>query len=240
LQQKKYRTVFNRFVVEGEKMVVESIRQNTYPLKALFVLDNIAELPNVPDECKVYRVSAKELQRISHFKTAGYGVAELEIPENGGAAGWHAVDLILYLDGIRDPGNLGTILRTADWFGIKQVICSPDCVEIYNPKVIQSTMGAVFRVQTITMDYDTLVEFAHKQAIPMYGAFLTGQDVFRSELKKPAVLAIGSESHGISSALTQKIDEMLYIPGYSKGVGSESLNAAVAAGIMCAQFRAQR
>jgi TrmH family RNA methyltransferase len=148
-------------------------------------------------------------------------------------------DLILVLDGIRDPGNLGTILRTADWFGYRNVICSPDCVELYNPKVVQATMGSLTRVK---VGYQDLISLLNKNKnVPVYGALLEGANLYKSSLQSKGYLMIGNESHGISPTLKPFITHPVSIPSSpaSPNEKAESLNASVAAAIFCAEFRRQ-
>mgnify|MGYP003871827113 FL=1 len=143
--------------------------------------------------------------------------------------------ITLYLDDIRDPGNLGTIIRIADWFGIKQVICSPNCTELYNPKTIQATMGAVLRVNVTTLTFEELLP--HLKAIPIYGAVLNGDNIYTTQLKNGLVI-IGNEANGISHEIQKHITHPITIPAANSN-GSESLNAANACAIICSEFHRQ-
>jgi TrmH family RNA methyltransferase len=144
----------------------------------------------------------------------------------------------LILDGIQDPVNLGTIVRTADWFGISNVFCSKDCADIYNPKSVQSTMGALARVQVHYLDLAALLKEAKDQKIPVYGTFMEGENLFKTELVQNALVVMGSEGKGISIELLHFLTKRISIPGYpaEKSV-LESLNVAVSAAIVCAEFR---
>ena len=141
----------------------------------------------------------------------------------------------LYLDDIRDPGNLGTIIRIADWFGIRHLICSPNSTEVYNPKTLQASMGAILRVNVVTLAFDQLLP--HLQNIPVYGAVLEGDIIYTSKLK-PGVIIIGNEANGISSEVMKHITNCITIPAANSN-GSESLNAANACAIICSEFHRQ-
>jgi TrmH family RNA methyltransferase len=141
----------------------------------------------------------------------------------------------LYLDNIRDPGNLGTIIRIADWFGIRHVICSPNCTELYNPKTLQASMGAVLRVNVITLNFEALLPKIHD--LPIYGALLSGKNMYTTELKNGLII-IGNEANGISDDVLKHITHPITIPAATNN-GSESLNAANACAIICAEFHRQ-
>ena len=153
--------------------------------------------------------------------------------------------LFLALDTIRDPGNLGTILRIADWFGIKAVFAAPDTVDLFNPKVVQSTMGAIFRVKMHYVDLPSLAKIVLDAGGKLYGTFLDGKNIYQRELSNgeeaPSVIVIGNESNGISDAMAELVSDRLYIPPYpADDPGSESLNAAIATSITVAEFRRRK
>ncbi|HRZ77140.1 MAG TPA: RNA methyltransferase, partial [Bacteroidales bacterium] len=143
----------------------------------------------------------------------------------------------LYLDGIRDPGNLGTILRVADWFGIPEVILAPDCVDLFNPKVVQASMGSIARVRVRVMDYDALSRFSPKR--PLIGTAMDGMDLYSTAIPPEAIVVIGNESHGIRDGLMPLLQRSLRIPPHAEADRpmAESLNAAIAAAIICAEWR---
>ncbi len=177
-------------------------------------------------------VSEKELNRISGLKTANKVLAIVQTPERK-ITDKDFGKILLVLDGISDPGNLGTIIRTADWFGIVNVLCSTDCVELYNPKVVQATMGSLFRVNVF---YDDLLEVIldFGKNIPVIGTMLDGENIYNLSLPDNAMIVIGSEAHGIRPEIQQMLTQQITIP--SKNTGTESLNAAVATGIVCSEF----
>jgi TrmH family RNA methyltransferase len=140
-------------------------------------------------------------------------------------------ELILVLDQVGDPGNLGTIIRVADWYGIKQIICSPDCADFYNPKVIAATMGSFARVK---ISHTNLIEYLSQQTKPVYGAFLEGKNIHKSKLSDSAFIVMGSESHGISQAVGKYITDKITIPAFGQ---AESLNVAMATGIILDNFK---
>lgn len=150
-------------------------------------------------------------------------------------------ELNLLLDGIQDPGNLGTIIRLADWFGIRHVICSPDTVDVYNPKVIQATMGAIARVHVYYCSLTSLLETGELNHLPVYGTFLDGRNIYEESLKSQGFIIMGNEGNGIGKKLEPFVKSRLYIPNYPSGTSStESLNVAVATAIVCSEFRRQQ
>lgn len=223
LLQKKFRKELGLFVVEGKKMTEESI-QSKFEVYAVFSTD--------PSFKSVYSnaiiVSSKEMQMMSSFATPSDHLAVLRIPKQNFEE--PKSDLVLYLDGIKDPGNLGTIIRTAEWFGVSQVFCSIDSVELYSPKTVQSTMGSLFRVSVQYCDAELLLKLPEYE---IYGAVLKGQSIKSIQDKGKKILVIGSESHGIREDVLNKIRHRITIPG---GGEAESLNAAIATGILLFAF----
>lgn len=231
LGQKKFRDENGLFVVEGEKMVSEAQ-----------VSDFVVE--------KVYReteVGSSVMERLSQFSSPSPALALVRKPSDIEIGGFTHGELprkglFLALDGIRDPGNLGTIIRTADWFGIDAVYASPDTVDVFNPKVVQSTMGAIFRVRFHYCDITGLCAAAASAGGNVYGTFLDGEDMYSKELSSgdaaPSVIVIGNESRGISPDVGKLVTDRLFIPSWPRDErGSESLNAAVATAITIAEFR---
>ncbi|MCF8233313.1 MAG: RNA methyltransferase [Bacteroidales bacterium] len=236
LQQKKYRREYREFVLEGPKLVKELANSN-FKIKMICgteaYLDNNPALAENP-EFEMLSVSPKQLDRISGLKTPNQVLAVAEIPEQSDQLPGGLSGLVLVLDGIQDPGNFGTIIRTADWFGFNRIICSEDTVELYSPKVVQATMGALFRVNVF---YGDLAGFLQKQKeAPVMGAFLEGENIFDTSLPNNGFLVIGNESKGISKQISGLIRRKLTIPRIGTNQ-SESLNASVAAGIFMAEFR---
>lgn len=242
LHLKKYRELYGEFVAEGEKSVAELLG-STFEVKELFALgiwlqDN-ANLVNKYG-LKVQEISHDELARISTLKTPNKVVAVAAIPHSIVRSSEMFSDIVLALDNIRDPGNLGTIIRTADWFGIRHIVCSLGCVDAFNPKVVQSSMGSIARTNIY---YEELAGFIQSAPADMviYGCLLDGRNIHTVPLKSPAIVIIGNESNGISDELLPFITEKLRIPSFSKGNEysgqAESLNASLANAIVCYEFR---
>ncbi|MEI6750918.1 MAG: RNA methyltransferase [Bacteroidota bacterium] len=247
LHQKKYRELNEEFLAEGEKLVAETIGSN-FEVKELFAtVDwlNQNELLISKYKVKAQEITPDELSRISLLKTPNKVLAIVKVPPMPDISSKMFDDLVLVLDNIRDPGNLGTIIRTADWFGIRNIVCSVGCVDAYNPKVVQATMGSVFRVDLFYLD---LKEFL--QSVPpgimTFGCLLDGENIYTTHLQCPAIIAIGNESNGISSDLLPLINKRIRIPsnttvpytGYNGQ--AESLNASLANAIVCYEFRRQQ
>ena len=228
LSQKKAREEHGCFVVEGEKMVSEALVSG-FEVRKVYRIEKIGQtamsrMTALDSPSPVLAVVSKPEEK------AGYG----EVLRNSG--------LYLALDGIRDPGNLGTIVRIADWFGISDIFVSEDTVETFNPKVVQATMGAVFRVRIHRCSLEKLADDVVACGGNVYGTFLDGDNIYGQALDcgktAPAVIVIGNEAHGISASLSTHINRRLYIPPYpADRHGSESLNAAVATAITVAEFR---
>lgn len=221
LQHKKYRDAHRLFVVEGWKMVHEAQASS-------FVVRNVfsdAEL------------TPSEIKKISLFKTPAAVVALVEQPQYTMELPALTGELVLALDEIQDPGNLGTIIRIADWFGIRHIVCSPHTADCYNPKVVQATMGAIFRVRLHYTDLPTFLREAARH-VPVYGTTLDGENIYTQSLQQEAVLVMGSEGRGISPDAAAALTTRLHIPSYPpQSAGSESLNVAVSTAIACAEFR---
>ncbi len=233
LQQKKFRDEEGLFVVEGEKMVDEALK-SPFKVKEIYRRDEIGE---------------EAMKRISSLASPSPVLAVVGKPDDvyvddaSELSGlWKDGGLFLALDTIRDPGNLGTILRIADWFGIKAVFATRDTVDVFNPKVVQATMGAVFRVKLHYVDLPEVARLILADGGNVYGTFLDGENMYSKALstgaENPAVIVIGNESEGISKGMAELVSDRLYIPPYpADDSGSESLNAAVATAITVAEFR---
>ena len=233
LQQKKFRDEYGLFVVEGEKMVEEAVKSG-------FTVESIHRKDEIGEDA---------MKRISSLASPSPVLAVIRKPSDIYAddiSNLHSLysdkGLFLALDTIRDPGNLGTILRIADWFGIDAVFATPDTVDVFNPKVVQSTMGAIFRVRMHYVDLPALSRAFIEDRGSIYGTFLDGKNIYGRELNSgtdfPSMIVIGNESDGISEEMSSLVTDRLYIPPYpSDSPGSESLNAAVATAITVAEFR---
>jgi len=233
LQQKKFRDQYGAFIAEGPKCVLELIESGTFPVKAVYGLSNwLNELAkagiNMPSGV-VIEVSQEELMRISGFKTPNTCLAIFSMKENKEAVSTDS--LILLLDEIQDPGNLGTMIRTADWFGVTQIICTPGTADCYNPKVVQSTMASLGRVNVFYIEPEQwLKQHPDKELIC---TSLQGVPFGNVKPKKNQVLVIGNEARGVSPLLLEKASRITTIP---RRGSAESLNAAVATGILLAHF----
>lgn len=233
LQQKKMRDELGLFTVEGEKMVQEAV-DSPFKVEGIYRRDEIGE---------------DAMKRISALTSPSPVLAVVRKPEDTYIEEPHALDdviadggLFLALDSIRDPGNLGTILRIADWFGIKAVFATPDTVDLFNPKVVQATMGAIFRVRMYYVDLPAVSRIILERGGSIYGTFLDGRNIYKTDIdcgdETASVIVIGNESTGISDEMSRLVSDRLYIPPYpADQPGSESLNAAIATAITVAEFR---
>lgn len=233
LSDKKFRDRYGLFCVEGEKMVDEALLSG-FDVETVYRKDEIGE---------------EQMSRISSLSSPSPVLAVVRKPQDINLSSDSALSsalgrsgLYLALDTIRDPGNLGTILRVADWFGIDAVFAAPDTVDVFNPKVVQATMGAIFRVKFHYAEIPALCRAAVSAGGNVYGTFLDGSDMYEKQLNpgkdSPSVIVIGNESNGISDEVAGLVSDKLYIPPYPKNdTGSESLNAAVATAITVAEFR---
>ena len=236
LHQKKFRQKYRNFIVEGEKMALEIIQSPSMVIEGIYALpDWIKENKKIlnPLGSIIHPVNTKELDRISKLKTPNKVLCVCKILTYTVDSSLVNNNLTIYLDGIQDPGNMGSILRIADWFGIPYIFCSDTCVEIYNPKVIQSSMGAFLRVRSLVKDLEELKR--ESPNLPIFAAVLGGTNIFKLSPQKNGILVIGNEGNGISDATIALSDHQVTIPKSTKG-GAESLNAAVATGILCSAF----
>ncbi len=227
LTLKKNRTAHGCFVVEGVKLVDELLLSN-FEVKAIYATSNWL-MDNLGVEAQ--EVSNKDLASMSSFKTSNEVLAVVNQKQP------NIIDLtnglVIALDNLQDPGNFGTIIRTADWFGIKNIVCSTGSVDIYNPKVIQATMGSLFRVNLVYTDLMEL--FSQNEKITVYGAVLDGENIYAKTLStKSAVILMGNESKGISSDLLPFVTDKIKIPGFGS---AESLNVATATAVICSEFK---
>jgi TrmH family RNA methyltransferase len=231
----KFRDLNRAFIAEGVKLVDEMLNSQ-FKVLSIFATGNwIESRKNIlaDKEIQLVEIIEEELKRISNLVTPNDVLAVVAYPE----AASHPLDsfgkMILVLDRIQDPGNLGTIIRTADWFGIKNIVCSTDTADIYTPKVVQATMGSVCRVSVHYLSLVSLFQELGK-SWHIYGTVPGGENIYTAELLFPAAVMIGNESKGISEEYFPFLTHRIGIPSFSAGV--ESLNASVAAGIVCSEF----
>ncbi len=233
LKEKKFRSEYGTFVAEGNKLVCDLLPH----LKCQILLATASFLAttDTSNVDEVIEVNDNQLAQASFLQNPQQALGvffqqKTESPEDIKS------QLVLALDGIQDPGNMGTIVRLADWYGIKNIFCSHDTADIYNPKVVQATMGALTRVN---IHYIDLVDFLNKNKnISVYGTFLDGKNMYEQEITPHGIVVMGNEGNGIRPEIEKLITEKLYIPNYPAGQQtSESLNVAVATAIICAEFR---
>lgn len=226
LTQKKYRQKHQLFFAEGVK-VIKELLNSSFELEMLFTEVDLFYTP----KNKIQLLKPGELQKISKLSTPQTALALFKIPENSETL---KKGLIVALDGVRDPGNLGTIIRLCDWFGVENIICSKDTVDCYNPKVIQATMGSIARVR---VSYTNLEESLPNLGLPLYGTFMQAESVYSAVLPKEAVLILGNEANGISSTIGNIVTNSISIPQFGAHQKTESLNVATATAISLSEFR---
>ncbi|WGH74959.1 RNA methyltransferase [Tenacibaculum tangerinum] len=227
LQQKKYRQKHQLFVAEGVKVVSELL-SSSLELEQLYAIEEfcIAE-----KNISATIISEKELKKISTLKTPNKVLGVFRIPKESAT---DKSSFIVALDGVNDPGNLGTIIRLCDWFGVSELICSKNTVDCYNQKVVQSTMGSLTRVKITYVD---LPEFLKQSSLPVYAADMHGENVYKASLPKEAILVMGNEANGISPEIADIVSNNLTIPRFGNLQQTESLNVATATGILLSEFK---
>ena len=227
LQQKKYRKQEQLFFVEGVK-VVQELLQSNFELQDLFTTKQ--DFISV-SKTKVHAISDAELKKISALATPNSCLAIFKIPK---AKEMNESGLILALDDVRDPGNLGTIIRLCDWFGIETLFCSDETVDIYNPKVVQATMGSISRVNVVYGDLDN---FLVKTKLTVFGTFMDGKNIYQESLPKEGIIVMGNEANGISEAVEKLVTDRIAIPRFGNLQITESLNVATATAIILSEFK---
>ncbi len=235
LAKKKYRDIHKLFIAEGHKLVTDLINNN-YPVQEIYATDEWLQQNPITSNAQKNETSTQYLKKISQLKTAPPVIAVCPIIEDDIKID-NKTELSLALDNIQDPGNLGTIIRLADWFGIKHIICSIETVDVYNPKVIQATMGAIARVK---ITYTNLTNYLHSlpDQIPVYGTFLDGENIYKNTLSKNGIIIMGNEGKGISKEVEQYVTKRLLIPNFSDlNSTSESLNVSMATAITLSEFK---
>jgi TrmH family RNA methyltransferase len=233
LSQKKFRDELGLFVAEGEKLVEEAVRSS-------FAIQKIVatQTPAFAAPCHlVETVSPATMARLSGLKTPPAMLAVIEKPQAVPLPAVSAEALLLALDNVQDPGNLGTIIRLADWFGICHIVCSAGTADCHNPKVVQASMGAIFRVSIHYTDLAVFLQNAGGE-VPVYGTFLDGANIYRQPLTPGGILVMGNEGQGISPEVAARVSSRLLVPPYPESAAAtESLNVAVSTAVVCAEFR---
>ncbi len=241
LKLKKFRDEHNCFIAEGNKIVLELMNSNIV-VKQIYATSDFFRKENIVNTIERFEIKENELDRISALNSPNEVLAVCEIPIYELNLKELETKLTLVLDDIKDPGNLGTIIRIADWFGISSIICSTETVDAFNPKVVQATMGSISRIK---LHYTNLTEFLKTQTLsikmPIYGALLDGLSIYSEKLSPEGLIVIGNESKGISVGVQKFVTNNIRIPSFShfKNIigEAESLNAAVATSIICSEFR---
>lgn len=234
LDMRKFRRNERLFVAEGPKLVDE-LCATMKPVYIAALPEWISENAKIISGTEYDIVTPDELQRASLQKNPQQVIALFPIPEHRFCTEQLKNELVLMLDSVQDPGNLGTIARIADWFGIRNILCSAETADIYNPKAVQATMGALARVK---FHYTDLLQLLSQYDGPVYGTFLDGENIYEQELSENGIIVMGNEGKGISQGVGEMINRRLYIPNYPIGTQTtESLNVAIATSIVCAEFR---
>ena len=242
IKKKKYRDLHQCFFVEGEKLVDELLKSSIQIIDLFATKEwinnnnkTILSLENI----NLIEISKDELSVISSLSTPNKVFAVASQQKYSFSKSEISNKLSILLDNINDPGNLGTIIRIADWFGIENIFCTKESVDLYNPKVVQSTMGAIFRVKVHYVEFQHLLEeVSGLDNFNIYGTFLEGNNIYKETLSSKGFIMMGSESHGISEKWEPFINNKLFIPNYSLNTNtSESLNISVATAIVCSEFR---
>lgn len=243
LQKKKVREDERLYTIEGDKLVREY-------LAAGFRVSLLAAKPEFISSLgqrertligEIVPTSYEELKRISSLSTPHNALAVVHMTERAAFTPGSLHGPGIALESVQDPGNLGTIIRAAAWFGIKTVVCSMNSVDVYNPKVIQASMGAILNVEVYYADLDRILQEAAKTGLPVYGTFLEGESIYKAELEERGIILFGNESKGISGTLAPFVSKKLYIPGFSiSDHGVESLNVGMAASIVLSEFARRR
>ena len=227
LSQKKFRNKHRLFLIEGKKGIFELL-DSSLELHSLYTVEDIF---NASEE-KINLISEADLKKISNLHTPQTALAIFHMPE---VTQPEVKGLQVVLDEVQDPGNLGTIIRLCDWFGIEDLICSLGTVDCYNPKVVQATMGSISRVKIHYLDITEYLALA-KEKTTVYGTFLEGKNVYTQPLSPEGIIVLGNEANGISSQVEQLISEKLLIPQFGNSQKTESLNVATAAAIFLSEF----
>jgi TrmH family RNA methyltransferase len=243
LQKKKIREEYRLYVIEGDKIVREFISAGM-PVKSLIAKPEFISSfskESLHSVLETESVSYEELKQISSLTTPHNALAVVSMTDDEISQTKMLKELCVALDCIQDPGNLGTIIRAAAWFGIKNIICSEDCVDVYNPKVIQASMGAIIHVRVIYVSLAEFLTAANKKELPVYGTMLEGDSVYSQTLSNKGIILLGNESKGISVDLIPFINQKLLIPRFAEpSPGIDSLNVGMAASVVFSEFARRR
>lgn len=239
LNLKKFRRSEGLFVAEGQKLVLD-ILDSKMEVKDVFCTPELISTVEGKgfNPKNIHSSELADLKKISQLKTSPDIIATVHIPEH--SLSWEEIagDLCLALDGVQDPGNLGTIIRLADWFGIQHILCSEDTVDLYNPKTVQATMGAIARIRLHYGNLPDYLQRANEMEIPVYGTFLDGENIYSAPLSPGGIIVMGNEGKGISESVEPLIRQKIHIPNFpANRETSESLNVAMATSITCSEFR---
>lgn len=234
LSRRKMREKHGLFIVEGRKAVLDTAGR--FEAEALIVAAGEEPPAGVCGTDRIFEVSSGVIGKISSLSTPPAVIAIYRIPDKRDLSMPAPSDLCILLDGIQDPGNLGTIVRTAHWFGVRRIYASHDTADLYNPKVVQATMGSLGKVAVEYCDLSALIDACPE--MPVYGTLLDGCNIYEAALGECGFIVMGNEGKGISPAMRERIDRGLLIPPYDACEHSESLNVAVATAVVLSQFRA--
>ncbi len=231
LQQKKFRREHGLFIAEGHKSITEFIN-SAYPVEAVYYTSSFdSKVLKLSQKINFCEISVTELEKISSLKTPQDALALIKIPQ------WPVLHheqlkgkFSLVLDGVQDPGNMGTIIRIADWFGIDHIVCSEDTVDAYNPKVVQACMGSLARVK---VHYTSLTEFLTQIKLPVFGALLDGENIYDTDFGKEGLIIMGNEGNGLRPEIQKMVNKAITIPRIGK---AESLNVAIATALFCSEI----
>lgn len=244
LSQKKYREKHGLFVIEGSKIINDILFAEEFNNDNIYMICATNEWLQTygdvldKDQFLVVEASTEELNKVSGLQSPPPVLAVHRMPSYAFEKNILREDILPVFESVRDPGNLGTIIRTADWFGYKNIICSKDSVDLYNNKVIQSSMGAILRVHTHYMELAEMADLAERMKVPLYGTTMEGEDFFESSIKNPGIIVFGNESTGISQEIKRRLRSEIRIPDYPSGKsGTESLNLAASVSIVCSELR---
>lgn len=235
LHSKKNRTENQLFIVEGTKLVLELLQSN-FICETIVATNQWFEINNmVKFSCEQISCTEDDLKKISTLSTPQQVLAIAQQKKYNATHINYAKGLHIALDTIQDPGNMGTIIRIADWFGIESIVCSEDCADIYNPKVVQATMGAILRVKITIANLPEILTQSKGNNVPILGTFLDGENIYSNKIPKSGIIVMGNEGKGISREISELVTHKLYIPSFNQNSHSESLNVAIATAITCSE-----
>lgn len=236
LEMKKYRNELNAFVAEGNKLVADML--HAFECELILAKPSwMATQGDIPTK-ELLEADDEDIRKASFLKSPQDVLAVFKRPAWSLAEANPASSLVLALDGIQDPGNLGTIIRLADWFGIEHIVCSLDTADVFSPKTVQATMGALAHVKVHYTDLAVYLKMQTEKQIPLFGTFLDGENMYTKELSANGIIVMGNEGNGIRPEIEELIDQKLYIPSFPpERETSESLNVAIATAVICAEFR---